>query len=79
MGADNEEKVVDDANAMAEKAKLRQIIDRNGGVSAVARKSGIPRPSLSRMLNSPANLRRSTLSKIAKAVCLPKEDVASPS
>lgn len=30
---------------MAEKAKLRQLIDKHGGVSAVAQKSGIPQPS----------------------------------
>src|SRR5690348_11400770 len=36
---------------MAEKAKLRQIIDKHGGVSAVAQKTGIQQPSLARMLN----------------------------
>ena len=45
---------------MAKKAKLREIIDRHGGVSAVALKTGIPQPSLSRMLNSPSMPRRST-------------------
>jgi hypothetical protein len=38
---------------MAEKAHLRQIIDRHGGVSAVAQKSGIPQPSLSAAPPSP--------------------------
>jgi DNA-binding phage protein len=60
---------------MIEKAKLRQIIDRHGGVSAVAQKSGIPQPSLSRMLNSPSIPRRSTLYKIANALGLSEEDI----
>ena len=60
---------------MAEKAKLRQLIDRHGGVSAVAAKCGIPQPSLSRMLNSASIPRRSTLYKIANALGLWEEDV----
>ncbi len=61
---------------MAEKAKLRRIIDRHGGVSAVARKTGIPQPSLSRMLHSPSIPRRSTLYRIANALDLPETDIA---
>lgn len=61
---------------MAEKAKLRQIIDRHGGVSAVAQQCGIPQPSLSRMLNSPSVPRRSTLYKIANALDLSEKDIA---
>lgn len=60
---------------MAEKAKLRQIIDRHGGVSAVAQRCGIPQPSLSRMLNSPSVPRRSTLYKIANALGLSEGDI----
>ncbi|EYF05796.1 helix-turn-helix domain-containing protein [Chondromyces apiculatus] len=63
---------------MAEKAKLRRLIDRHGGVSAVAAKSGIPQPSLSRMLNSPSISpipRRATLYKIAIALGLPGMDI----
>ena len=60
---------------MSEKAKLRQLIDRHGGVSAVAAKCGIPQPSLSRMLNSASIPRRSTLYKIANALGLSEEDV----
>lgn len=62
---------------MAKKAKLRDIIDRHGGVSAVAQKTGIPQPSLSRMLNSPSMPRRSTLYKIANALNLPETDIVS--
>jgi len=61
---------------MAEKAKLRQIVDKHGGVSAVAQKSGIPQPSLSRMLNSPSVPRRSTLYKIAEALDLSETEIA---
>lgn len=60
---------------MAEKARLRQIIDQHGGVSAVAQKSGIPQPSLSRMLNSPSVPRRSTLYKIANALDLSETEI----
>ena len=62
---------------MAKKAKLREIIDRHGGVSAVAQKTGIPQPSLSRMLNSPSMPRRSTLYRIANALNLPETDIVS--
>jgi len=61
---------------VAEKAKLRQIIDQHGGVSAVAQKCGIPQPSLSRMLNSASVPRRATLYKIANALDLSETDIA---
>jgi hypothetical protein len=60
---------------MAEKAKLRRLIDKHGGVSAVAKKCGIPQPSLSRMLNSASIPRRSTLYKIANALNLPETEI----
>lgn len=62
---------------MAKKAKLRDIIDRHGGVSAVAKKTGIPQPSLSRMLNSPSMPRRATLYRIANALDLPESEIVS--
>lgn len=61
---------------LAEKAKLRALIDQNGGVTAVAAKSGIPQPSLSRMLNSVSMPRRTTLYKIAKALKLSETEIA---
>lgn len=61
---------------VAEKAKLRQLIDKHGGVSAVAQKCGIPQPSLSRMLNSASVPRRATLYKIANALDLSETDIA---
>lgn len=57
------------------KKRLRDLIDRNGGVSEVARRSGIPQPSLSRMLNSGSMPRRTTLYKIANALGLSEGDV----
>lgn len=62
---------------VAHKAKLRKIIDQNGGVTAVAKKAGIPQPSLSRMLNSASIPRRSTLYRIANALNLPETDVVT--
>jgi hypothetical protein len=62
---------------MAKKAKLRDVIDRHGGVSAVAQKTGIPQPSLSRMLNSPSMPRRSTLYRIANALDLAESEIVS--
>lgn len=71
------DKIGDVANqVLANKARLRDLIDKHGGVSAVARKTGIPQPSLSRMLNSPSIPRRSTLYKIAEALDLSETDIA---
>jgi DNA-binding phage protein len=58
------------------KDRLKDIIDRNGGVVAVAKKVGMPQPSLSRLLNSGTMPRRSTLYKIAKALDLSETDIA---
>lgn len=57
------------------KRKLRDLIDRHGGVSAVARKSGIPQPSLSRLLNSASMPRRTTLYRLARAMGLDESAV----
>ena len=59
------------------KKKLRDLIDRHGGVSAVARKSGIPQPSLSRMLNSATMPRRTTLYRIANALEVSEAEIAT--
>lgn len=61
---------------VAGKERLRAIIDRHGGVSAVARKTGIPQPSLSRMLSDGSMPRRTTLYKIAEALDLFETDIA---
>lgn len=65
------------AKVLAHKAKLRDIIDRNGGISKVAELCGIPQPSLSRMLSSASMPRRSTLYKIANALNLPETEIVT--
>lgn len=60
---------------VAGKERLRVIIDKHGGVSAVARKAGIPQPSLSRMLSDGSMPRRTTLYKIAEALDLSEADI----
>lgn len=62
---------------VAYKKHLRDLIDKNGGVSAVAERSGIPQPSLSRMLNSASMPRRSTLYKIANAIDAPESEIVT--
>lgn len=62
---------------VAFKKRLRDLIDRKGGVSFVAQQSGIPQPSLSRLLNSASMPRRSTLYKIANALDLPEAEVVT--
>ena len=63
------------ASIMAGKARLRTLIDRHGGVSEVARRTGIPQPSLSRMLTNASMPRRTTLYKIAIALELSEADI----
>lgn len=47
---------------------LLKIVNENGGISVIAKKTGIPQPSLSRFFNSNAMPRRQTLLKIAAAL-----------
>ncbi len=61
----------------AHKKRIRDIVDRHGGVSVVARKMGVPQPSLSRMLNTASMPRRSTLYKLANALDLPETEIVS--
>jgi DNA-binding phage protein len=65
------------AKVVADKARLRRLIEQHGGVTLVAKKSGIPQPSLSRLLNSASIPRRTTLYKIANALDLPETDVVT--
>jgi hypothetical protein len=62
---------------LKDKTRLRDLVDKHGGVSAVARKSGIPQPSLSRMLNSASMPRRSSLYKIANALNLSEAEIVT--
>jgi DNA-binding phage protein len=57
------------------KKQLRKEVDRHGGISELARKTGIPQPSLSRFFASGSMPRRTTLYKIAKALNLPESAV----
>lgn len=57
------------------KKYLREEVDRHGGISELARKTGIPQPSLSRFFTSGSMPRRTTLYKIAKALNLPESVV----
>lgn len=57
------------------KRSLRIEVDRQGGISELARKTGIPQPSLSRFFSSSSMPRRTTLYKIAKALNLPESAI----
>ena len=57
------------------KERLRKEVDRQGGINELARKTGIPQPSLSRFFASNSMPRRTTLYKIAKALNLPESAV----
>jgi DNA-binding phage protein len=64
-------------DVVAYKKGLRDLIDRHGGISAVAKKSGIPQPSLSRMLGSASMPRRSTLYRIANAMGVSEAEIVT--
>ena len=57
------------------KKNIRESVDAWGGVSKLAKETGIPQPSLSRFFNTSAMPRRATLLKIAKAVGLNDKDI----
>ena len=57
------------------KKQLRLEVDRQGGISELSRKTGIPQPSISRFFSSGSMPRRTTLYKIAKALNLPESAV----
>ncbi len=57
------------------KKQLREEVDRHGGISELARRTGIPQSSLSRFFTSGSMPRRTTLYKIAKALNLPESAV----
>lgn len=59
-------------DVVAFKETLRAEIDRQGGISELARKTGIPQSSLSRFFSSNSMPRRTTLFKIARALNLPE-------
>ena len=60
---------------VAYKRKLRESVDKWGGVSRLARETGIPQPSLSRFFNTAAMPRRTTVYKIAQALKLSEKEI----
>jgi len=59
------------------KAHLKSMVDRWGGVTKLAKVTGIPQPSISRFFNTPAMPRRTTLYKIAEALNLSEKEIIS--
>jgi transcriptional regulator with XRE-family HTH domain len=57
------------------KDRLKSSIDKWGGVSKLAKETGIPQPSLSRMLGSNSMPRRTTIYKIANALGLSEKEI----
>ena len=60
---------------VAFKKKLRDAVDAWGGITKLARETGIPQPSLSRFFNTASMPRRTTLYRIVKAVGLKDSDI----
>lgn len=72
----------DDLDAIAKNIKgfkksLRRKVDRKGGIVELAKKTGIPQPSLSRFFNSVSMPRRTTLYKIADALGMAEDEILS--
>lgn len=57
------------------KKGLRRLVDRNGGINELVKKTGIPQPSLSRFFSSQSMPRRTTLYKIADALGLSEDQI----
>jgi len=64
-------------SVMQFKAKLRRKVDAAGGISELARKSGIPQPSLSRFFNTASMPRTKTLYRIAEALGLDESEIVT--
>lgn len=59
------------------KKTLKKEVDHQGGISKLARLTGIPQPSLSRFFTSSSMPRRTTLYKIAKALQLSESVIST--
>ncbi len=59
------------------KKKLREKVEKWGGISKLANATGIPQPSLSRFFSSASMPRRTTLYRIAEAMNLPETEIAT--
>lgn len=62
-------------DVMGFKAHLKTVVDRWGGVSKLAKETGIPQPSISRFFSSSSMPRRTTLYKIAEALNLSEKEI----
>lgn len=70
----------DDLEAIAKdvlgfKQHLKTLVDQWGGITKLARETGIPQPSLSRFFNSAHMPRRTTIYKIANALGLSEKEI----
>jgi DNA-binding phage protein len=65
-------------NIRAFKSSLLYIVEENGGLSELSKKTNIPQPSLSRLFNSDSMPHRLTLLKIAKALNLNAIPLSTP-
>ena len=57
------------------KAHLKTVVDKWGGVTKLAKETGIPQPTISRFFSSSSMPRRTTLYKIAEAFNLSEEEI----
>lgn len=64
-------------NTIAFKAKLRTIVDSNGGVPELSKRTGMAEPSLYRFFSSASIPRKTTLYKIANALGLEEKDIVN--
>lgn len=62
-------------NVESFKAHLKSKVDQWGGVTKLARETGMPQSSLSRFFTSSRMPRRATLYKIANAMKLPQREI----
>ena len=62
-------------DVMGFKAHLKTVVDQWGGVTKLAKKTGIPHPSLSRFFSAASMPRRTTLYKIAEAMNLSEKEI----
>jgi DNA-binding phage protein len=60
------------------KRDLRKRVDEWGGITELARATGIPQPSLSRFFSGASMPRRTTLYKIANAMDLSETEISTP-
>ncbi len=57
------------------KAHLKTMVDQWGGISKLAKETGIPQPSLSRFFKIASMPRRTTIYKIAQALNLSEKEI----